>query len=80
MVPIAVLIQLPTTHPTMSLTTKTTSSLFSATSRDTTSSNVGVYQQTVIESSDISIRTLVPDPISAEPYRKALIANSFSVR
>ena len=77
MVPIAVLIQLPTTHPTMSLTTKTTSSPFTATSRDTTLSNVGVYQKTVIESSDISIRTLVPDPISAEPYRKSLIANRF---
>ena len=27
--------------------------------------------------SDLSIRTLVPDPVSAEPYRKALIAKPF---
>ena len=80
MVPIAVVIHLPTTHPTMSLTTNIASSSCSATSRDTASLNFGVYQQTAIDSSDISIRTLVPDTISAEPYRKALIANFFSVR
>ena len=33
-----------------------------------------VYQQTPVGLSDISIRTVVPDNISAEPYRKELIA------
>ena len=59
----------------MSLTTSTTTSEFFATSRDTASSIIGVYQQTIIGFSDISIRILVPDPISADPYRKALIFN-----
>ena len=40
-------------------------------------STFGVYQQTAVGLSDLSIRTLVPDPISAEPYRKALIAKIF---
>ena len=37
----------------------------------------GIYQQTAVGLSDLSIRTLVPDPISAVPYRKALIAKLF---
>ena len=40
-------------------------------------STFDIYQQTVVGLSDLLIRTLVPDPISAEPYRKALIANFF---
>ena len=39
--------------------------------------NFGVYQQTPVGLSELSIRTLVPDAISAEPYRKALIAKLF---
>ena len=39
--------------------------------------NFGVYQQTPVGLSELSIRTLVPDNISAEPYRKALIAKLF---
>jgi len=39
--------------------------------------NFGVYQQTPVGHSELSIRTLVPDAISAEPYRKALIAKLF---
>ena len=49
----------------------------SATSRTTVLSNFGVYQQTSIGYSDISIRTLVPDTISTKPYRKALIVTLF---
>ena len=41
------------------------------------SANFGVYQQTSVGLSELSIRTLVPDAISAEPYRKALIAKLF---
>ena len=37
----------------------------------------GVYMQTPVELNELSIRTLVPVPISAEPYRKALIAKLF---
>ena len=33
--------------------------------------------QTPVGLSDLSIRTVVPDPISAKPYRKALIAKLF---
>ena len=39
--------------------------------------NFGVYQQTPVGLSELSIRTLVPDAISAEPYRKASIAKLF---
>ena len=37
------------------------------------SSHFGVYQQTLVDSSEISIRTFVPGAISTEPYRKELI-------
>ena len=40
-------------------------------------STFGIYQQTAVGLSDLSIRTLVPDPISAELYRKALTARLF---
>ena len=37
-------------------------------------SHFGVYRQTSVRSDDVTIRTLVPAPISVEPYLKALIA------
>ena len=37
----------------------------------------GVYWQIAVGLSDLSIQTLVPDPINAESHRKALIANLF---
>ena len=40
-------------------------------------SNFGVYQQITVGLSNLSIRTLVLDTISSEPYRKALIANLY---
>ena len=40
-------------------------------------SHFGVYQQTSVGTGDVTIRTLVPAAISAEPYRKALIAKLF---
>ena len=39
--------------------------------------NFGVYIQTPVGLSEFSIRTLVSVPISAEPYRQALIAKLF---
>ena len=42
-----------------------------------TSSHFGVFQQTLVDCGDVSIRTLVPATISAIPYRKVLIANIF---
>ena len=42
-----------------------------------TFANFGVYQKTQVGLSELSIRTLVPDDISAEPYRKVLIAKFF---
>ena len=44
---------------------------------DSALSNFGVYMQTPVGLSELLIRTLVHDPISAEPYRKALIAKLF---
>ena len=44
---------------------------------DPTKSNFGVYQQTLVWSSEISIDTLISDDISAEPYYKALIVKFF---
>ena len=43
-------------------------------------SHFGVYQKTSVGTGDVTIRTLIPVAISAEPYRKALIAKLFSVR
>ena len=40
-------------------------------------SNFGVCQQITVGLSELSIRTLVPDPISANPYYKALITKFF---
>ena len=74
MEPTAVLISLPTTKKIMNSTTTTNVSTSSVTSRATVSLDFGVYQQNSIGFSDISIRTLVPDAISAELYRKTLIA------
>ena len=39
--------------------------------------NFGVYQQTPVELGELPLSTHVPDNISAEPYRKALIAKLF---
>ena len=47
-------------------------------SSGSTFANFGVYQQTPIELSELSIQTLVPDNINAEPYRKVLITKLFS--
>ena len=74
----AVLDSLPITHNTMNGTNHNNNSPHSATSRTMVSSTSGVYQQTSIGSSDISVRTLVHDAISADPYRKALITKLFS--
>ena len=53
-------------------------STLGASSSGSTFTTFGVYQQTPIELSELSIQTLVPDNINAEPYRKALIAKLFS--
>lgn len=37
------------------------------------SSHFGAYQHTSVDSSNVTIRALVPDPISVERYRKMLI-------
>lgn len=41
------------------------------------SSHFGAHQQTLVGSSDVSIRALVPAVISAAPYRKALVYKIF---
>ena len=73
MVPAVVLTFLPTKHPTINNKTTTTNN----NNGGTTASNFGVYQPTSVGSSEISIRTLVPDSTSTEPYRKVLVAKLF---
>ena len=41
------------------------------------SSYFGVYQQTKFASGDVSIRTLAPAAINADPYHKALTTKLF---
>ena len=81
MAPTAVLIFPTTTHTTIMSTPHSTLqqnniSTIGGFGRSV-ASTFGVYQQTAVGLSDLSIRTLVPDPISAEPYRKALITKLF---
>ena len=85
MAPSAVLLQ-PLTTPTPSnLTNHTMSSLhtnhnYSSLTDFTggpSTSHFGVYQKTSVGTSDVTMRTLVPAAIGAEPYRKALIAKLF---
>ena len=73
MAPTVVLVPFPTTHKTMNSTTTVNTSLSYATSCATVS-------QTTIISSDISIHTLVPDTISTESSRKALISKKIPSR
>ena len=81
MVPTAVLFFPTTTHTTIMSTTHNTLQQNNVStirgSGGSAASTFGIYQQTAVGLSDLSIRTLVPDPISAEPYRKALIAKRF---
>ena len=81
MAPTAVLFFPTTTHiPIMSTTHNTLQQNNVNTiggSGGSAASTFGIYQQTAVGLSDLSIRTLVPDPISAVPYRKALIAKLF---
>ena len=80
-----VLIQPLTTHTQTTLTMSSTNtddrsknylSLIASTSGPR-SSHFGIYQQTSVGSKEVTIRTLVPAVIFAEPYRKALIAKMF---
>ena len=81
MAPTAVLFFPTATHTTIMSTTHNTLQQKNIStiggSGGSAASTFGIYQQTVIGLSDLSIRTLVPDPISAEPCRKALIAKLF---
>ena len=78
---IAVLIQPTTTKTIMNSTAPNTitNNALSLSNRinGSTSSHFGVYQQTLVGTSDVSIRTLVSAAISATPHRKALIAKLF---
>ena len=81
MAPTAVISFFTTTHTT--IMTKTNNTLQQnnistiGDSGSSIASTFGVYQQISVGLSDLSIRTLVPDPISADPYRKALIVKLF---
>ena len=81
MAPTAVISFFTTTHTTIMTTSNNTlqqnNNSTIGGSGCSVASTFGVYQQTAVGLSDLSIRTLVSDPISAEPYRKALIAKLF---
>ena len=82
MVSSAILIQPPTTHKQTTLTISSANTddrshnylSLTASTGGPSSSHFGIYQQTSVGSGDVTTRTLVPVAISAEPYRKALIA------
>ena len=75
MTPTVVLIKITSTTTTMINNNPTTltpnSSAPLASNSTVVSSHFGVYQQTMIGSSEISTHKLVPVSISTEPYRKA---------
>ena len=78
MTPIAVLHKLTTTTTAMNITTNNTLSVYIAnTSVVNSASFFESFQDTAIGSSDLTIRAIVPPDISAEPYRKAMIAILF---
>ena len=81
MTPTAVLTKSTTTNSTMNSSapnTRTNNALsLSNGINGPTSFYFCVYQQNLVGSGDVSVRTLVPAAISAAPYRKALIAKIF---
>ena len=81
MTPTAVLTKSITTNTTMNSSapnTLTNNALsLSNGNNGPTSFYFCVYQQILVGSGDVSVRTLVPAAISAAPYRKALIAKIF---
>ena len=78
MVSTAVLDKLTTTTIKMTTTTNNNLSVYIANTSVVNSVYFfGVFQDTVVGSSDLTIRTIVPPTISAEPYRKVMIAILF---
>ena len=81
MAPKTVLILLPTMHSTIPRNANTTDNNNFSTptvcNSGPTTTIFSVYQQTLFGLREISIRTLVSDTISAEPYRKALVTKLF---
>lgn len=83
--PLEVLIQYPTIYPTTTITITSTNIdnhnnfyLFqTASTGGPISSYFDIYHSTFVGNGDITIHTLVPATISAEPYRKALIVKHF---
>ena len=78
MAPTAVLISLTFTHTIISNTTNNNILASPASNSATTLSPVGIYQQTLVGSGGMLIRTLISTTISATSYRKTLIAKLFS--
>ena len=85
MVSSTVLIQPSTIHTQTTLTMSSTNTddcsnnylFLTASTGGPKSSYFGIYQQTSVGSSDVTIRTLVSAAISDEPYCKVLIAKLF---
>ena len=85
MAPTVVLFKIPITHPTNTFAMNSTTSNNRPNNKFPLPASIGgsdsspfdVYQQASVGSGNVTIRTLVPAPISAEPYRKTLIAKLF---
>ena len=85
MAPSVVFIQPLTIHTQTTLTLSSTNTddrsnnylSLTASTSGPRSSHFGIYPQTSVGSKEVTIRTLVPAVIFAEPYRKALIAKMF---
>ena len=75
MAPTAVLDKITTTTIKTSTTTSNNLSVYIAeTSVVNSLSFFGEFQDTVVESSELTIRTIIPPTIHVKPYRKAMIA------
>ena len=77
MTPTLVLYKLISTTDIMNTTTTNNLSAYTATSSSINSVSLfGTYQDTAV-GCELTIRTIVPPNISAEPYRKAMVAILF---
>ena len=67
----------PTTNTMTTITNDNLSVYIANTSVANKGSFFGAFQQMTVGSSNVTIRTIVPLSISAEPYRKAIVAILF---
>ena len=74
MAPIAILVKLTPTYIMMSTVASNNQSAFTTNYTGIVRSHFTAYEQTILGSNDVSIHTLVLNPIRVEHYCKALIS------